>query len=238
MDSAGNVYVADTGNNTIRKITPAGVVSTLAGLAGSHGSADGTGSAARFIIPPAWRWTAPGMFMWRTPQQHHPQDHSRWRGEHPGRFGRLWQHRWQERRLFGVAVDSAGNVYVADTDNHTIRKITPAGVVSTLAGLAGSLGSADGTGSAARFYHPGGVAVDSGGNVYVADTDNHTIRKITPAGVVSTLAGLAGNLAAPMAPAAPRGLIIPTAWRWTAPAMSMWRIPTTTPSARSRPLAW
>jgi DNA-binding beta-propeller fold protein YncE len=79
-----------------------------------------------------------------------------------------------------VAVDGAGNVYVADTYNHTIRKVTPAGVVTTLAGLAVSSGSADGTGSAARFAYPSGVAVDSAGNVYVADTDNQTIWKGTP----------------------------------------------------------
>ena len=78
--------------------------------------------------------------------------------------------------LTGVAVDSAGNVYVADTYNNTIRKVTPGGVVTTLAGLAGTGGSADGTGSAARFNWPNGVAVDSAGNVYVADTGNNTIR--------------------------------------------------------------
>ena len=128
-DSSGNVYVADSSNNTIRKITPAGVVTTLAGLAGSFGSVDGTGSAARFNDPT------------------------------------------------GVAADSSGNVYVGDSANHTIRKITPAGVVTTLAGLARSHGSADGTGSAARFSDPQGVATDSSGNVYVADTDNSTIRK-------------------------------------------------------------
>jgi sugar lactone lactonase YvrE len=144
VDSAGNVYVADSGNSTIRKITPAGVVSTLAGSAGVSGSADGTGSAAQFNGPE------------------------------------------------GVAVDSAGSVYVADSGNSTIRKITPAGVVSTLAGSAGVFGSADGTGSAAQFSFPDGVAVDSAGNVYVADTSNSTIREITPAGVVSTLAGSAG----------------------------------------------
>src|SRR2546422_530108 len=146
-DSSGNVYVADSNNHTIRKITPAGVVTTLAGLAGYSGSADGTGSAARFYNP------------------------------------------------YGVATDSSGNVYVADNNNHTIRKITPAGVVTTLAGLAGINGSADGTGSAARFNYPVGVATDSSGNVYVADTFNHTIRQITPAGVVTTLAGQIGRAA-------------------------------------------
>ena len=98
-----------------------------------------------------------------------------------------------------MAVDSAGNLYVADAGNNTIREITPVGtnwVVTTLAGLAGSSGSADGTGSAAQFNQPYGVAVDSAGNVYVADTYNDTIRKVTPVGtnwVVTTLAGLAGS---------------------------------------------
>ena len=78
-------------------------------------------------------------------------------------------------------VDSAGNTYVADTVNSTIRKITPAGVVTTFAGLAGSTGSANGTGSAARFNGPVAVAIDSIGNIFVADTNNSTIRKITPA---------------------------------------------------------
>ena len=80
----------------------------------------------------------------------------------------------------GVAVDSSGNVYVADNQNSTIRKITPAGVVTTLAGRAGQVGSADGTGSEARFNLPQGVAVDSAGNVYVGDDDNNRITKGTP----------------------------------------------------------
>src|SRR5690348_7898353 len=138
VDSAGNIYVAEQGNNTITKVTPAGVVTTLAGQPGSFGSANGTGSVARFNAPSC------------------------------------------------AVVDNAGNIYVADTGNHTIRKVTPAGVVTTLAGQALSPGSANGTGSAARFREPFGVALDSAGNVYVADAGNHTIRKLTPTGVVTT----------------------------------------------------
>ncbi len=93
----------------------------------------------------------------------------------------------------GMAFDAAGNLYIADTGNHTIRMITPAGVVSTIAGTAGNAGSADGPGPTARFDSPQGVAVDGSGNVYVADTGNHTIRKITPARDVTTLTGQAGQ---------------------------------------------
>jgi len=147
VDTNGNIYVADTINYTIRKVTPAGLVTTLAGLAGQSGSADGTGSAARFNGPS------------------------------------------------GVAVDTAGNVYVSDQHNDTIRKVTSVGtnwVVTTLAGLAGSPGGANGIGSLARFNRPSGVAVDTNGNVYVTDELNNAIRKVTPNGTnweVTTLAG-------------------------------------------------
>ena len=89
---------------------------------------------------------------------------------------------------WGVTVDGSGNVYVADAYNHLIRKITAAGVVTTLAG-SGSQGSANGTGTAASFNGPNDIAVDGSGNVYVADAQNHLIRKITSAGVVTTFAG-------------------------------------------------
>ncbi len=147
VDAAGNLYVADTMNSTIRKITPARVVTTFAGSGRVHGSADGTGTAARFDQP------------------------------------------------FGIAVDGNGNVYVSDASANTIRKITSAGVVTTLAGRWGSSGSTDGSGTSARFTVPYGVAVDSTGSVYVVDHGNHTIRKVSADGTVTTLAGRAGNAA-------------------------------------------
>jgi len=92
----------------------------------------------------------------------------------------------------GVAVDSIGNIYVADRDNHTIRKVTATGVVTTLAGTAVTSGSADGTGTEARFFFPTSVTIDSIGNIYVADRDNHTIRQITAPGTTTTIAGMVG----------------------------------------------
>jgi len=89
----------------------------------------------------------------------------------------------------GVAVDGTGNVYVADSGNRTIRKITSAGLVTTLAGSPGKYGDIDGPGCEARFSNPRGVAVDQRGNIYVADSNNQAIRKITPEGVVSSLGG-------------------------------------------------
>ena len=200
IDSAGNVYVADQGNSTISKITPAGIVSTLAGLAGSAGSADGTGTAARFNQPSGVAVDAAGNIYVadisnNTIRKITPAGvvstlaglaGSPGSADGTGSAARFFG-------PFGVAVDAAANVYVGDADNSTIRKITPAGVVSTLAGLAGIVGSADGAGSAARFNFPSGVAVDAAGNVYVADLNNNSIRSITPAGVVGTLAGSASG---------------------------------------------
>ena len=199
VDTAGNVFVADYGNHTIRKVTSAGVVTTLAGTAGSFGSTDATGSAARFNYPRGVAVDSAGnVFV-----ADHYNDSIRkvtsagvvttlagtagFAGstDATGSAARFY-------RPSGVAVDTAGNVFVADTQNHTIRKVTSAGVVTTLAGTAGSLGSTDGTGSAARFDNPYGVSVDTSGNVFVADAFNHNIRKVTSAGVVTTLAGGSG----------------------------------------------
>ncbi len=197
-DSAGNVYVANAGNSTIRKITPAGVVSTLAGTADSVGSADGTGEAARFNHPTGIATDSAGN-VYVTDTKNNTIRKITPAGVVSTLAGTAGSAGSADgtgaaasfNGPFGVATDNADNVYVTDTANNTLRKITPAGIVSTLAGTAGSADSADGTGAAARFNHPIGVVTDSAGNVYVADTGNNTIRKITPAGVVSTLAGTA-----------------------------------------------
>ena len=139
-------------------------MTTLAGTPGVLGSADGFGASARFALPDAVAVDSAGNVYVADTDNH---------------------------TIRKVPVDSAGNVYVADTDNHTVRKVTSAGVVTTVAGTAGVAGNADGTGAAARFSFPEGVAVDSAGNVYVADFGNSTIRKVTPTGTTS-IAGMAG----------------------------------------------
>ena len=199
-DSAGNVYVADTYNHTIRKVTPAGVVTTLAGLAGISGNADGAGSVARFYRPSGPAVDRAGNIYVADNANHTirkltPAGVVTTLAGLAGRSGNADGNGSAARFYYpsGVAGDNAGNLYVSDYINHTIRKLTPAGVVTTLAGLAGSPGSADGAGQAARFSYPSGVAVDNAGDVYVADYGNNTIRKATSAGVVTTLAGLAGS---------------------------------------------
>ena len=201
VDGAGNVLVADTANHTIRKISPAGVVTTLAGSAGSAGSTDGTGAAARFNLPIGLAVDGAGNvlvadYLNQTIRKISPLGEVTTLAGTAGSAGSADGTGAAARfsNPVGLAVDAAGHVLVADYGNHTIRKISPLGVVTTLAGTAASLGSADGTGAAARFNYPRGLAVDAAGNVLVADTGNHTIRKISPAGVVTTLAGTATSL--------------------------------------------
>ena len=197
VDSSGNVYVADQSNHRIRKISPAGVVTTLAG-SGNATFADGTGTAASFAIPRGVALDSSGNVYVGD------QTNNRIRkitstgvvttlaGSGNASFADGTGTAASFNSPFGVAVDLAGNVYVADYSNNRIRKITAAGVVTTLAG-SGSLSFADGTGTAASFNSPYGVAVDSSGNVYVGDLSNHRIRKITSAGVVTTVAGTGSN---------------------------------------------
>jgi len=198
-DVAGNLYVADNGDSTIRKITPTGVVTTLAGKAGSSGSADGSGAAARFYSLFGVACDAAGNLyvtdLGNTIRTITPTGLVSTLAGTAGPPGSVDGSGSAARFDFpqGIAGDAAGNLYVADTGNNAIRKITPAGEVTTLAGKAGSSGSADGSGTAARFSVPAGIACDAAGNLYVAEIGNDTIRKITPAGEVTTLAGKAGS---------------------------------------------
>jgi len=197
LDGAGNLYVADQGNHVIRKITPAGMVTTLAGTAGVMGSTDGLGAAAQFSSPFGVAVDAAGNVYVGD------QGNDTIRKITPagavttlaGRAGVAGSMDGNGNATFsapaGVAVDAAGNVYVADQQNSTIRKITPGGVASTLAGAPRTSGSADGTGASAQFFSPAGLAIDSASNLYVADQQNDMIRRITAGGVVTTLAGTA-----------------------------------------------
>ena len=189
----GNIYVADYNNQVIRKITPAGVVSTFAGN-GSQTSMDGNGTNASFNYPSGIVVDGSGnLFVTDkagavirkiTPagvvttiagsgfQAFNDGTGSAASFYHPT----------------SIAIDANNNLFVADYLNNRIRKITPSGVVSTLAG-SGTTGRADGTGTSASFYGPTGLCVDGSGNIYVADYNNNLIRKVTQAGVVTTIAG-------------------------------------------------
>ncbi|MGA2244575.1 MAG: hypothetical protein ABSH48_06235 [Verrucomicrobiota bacterium] len=197
VDGAGNIYVADSGNNIIRKVTPDGVVMTLAGSVGVFGSADGTNTTALFDNPSGVAVDSAGNVYVAdtyncTIRRVTPGGVVTTLAGNAGQPGSA--DGTNDTALFnfprGVAVDGVGNVYVADSGNNTIRKVTTNGVVTTLAGKAGQSGSADGTGSGALFFYPAGVAVDDAGHLYVADLNNNTIRKVTPLGAVTTLAGL------------------------------------------------
>ena len=199
IDSSGNLYVADTTNHTIRKITPTGLVTTFAGLAGTPGAINGVGAAARFNQP--WSVTIdPSGNLYVADGDNHAIRKITATGVVTTLAGSLEVSGTADGQgsgarfnsPYGVTADRAGNLYVADGNNHTIRKVTSDGTVTTLAGSPGLLGTSDGVGNVARFNYPSDLSVDAGGNLYLADYDNATVRKISPGGAVSTIGGSAG----------------------------------------------
>jgi len=146
VDRKGNVYIADTRNNRVRKVTPGGTITTLAGMSYNDGFSGDGGPATSAML------------------------------SHP----------------IGVAVDVQGNVYIADSSNHRVRKVSPAGTITTLAGSGTGAPGFSGDGgpaTSAMLYQPAGVAVDGKGNVYIADTNNNRVRKVSADGTITTIAG-------------------------------------------------
>lgn len=199
LDPQGNIYVADSGDYTVRKVTPGGVVTTFAGKGNVYGSTNGTGTNAVFTAPSAICCDSSGNLYLADGTGNTIRKITT-----PGAvvttfagtgFSGLTNGAAASARFNnpqGVAVDSSGNVYVGDTGNNCIRLISAAtGLVTTFAGST-SAGSTDGTGTGARFNGPAGLRVDASGNVYVTDSGNSTIRKITPQGVVTTVSGQVG----------------------------------------------
>ena len=193
VDASGNVFVTDSGNHRIRKITSSGVVTTLAG-SGVGGFTDGTGTAARFSNPGGITIDNSGNVYvadWGNNKVRKITSSgvvSTLAGSGVAGYADGTGTAAQFNRPVDVAVDASGNVYVTDTSNHRIRKVTVTGIVTTIAGT-GIQGSIDGTAISARFNAPYGIAVDTSGNIYIADRNNDKIRKISSNGMVSTIAG-------------------------------------------------
>jgi sugar lactone lactonase YvrE len=196
LDSAGNLYIADSNNNRIRKVTPAGIISTVAGNGTEGYSGDGgPATAAQFNSPDSLDIDAAGNLYIADINNSRIRKVTatgrvstiagggtgRLRDDVPATASQL-------NELHGVAADSAGNVYIADSNR--IRKVTPAGKISTVAGTGTEGYSGDGgLATAAQLNKPYNVTVDSAGNLYIADGQNNRIRKVTPAGIISTVAG-------------------------------------------------
>jgi prepilin-type N-terminal cleavage/methylation domain-containing protein len=202
-DSAGNLYVADSGNNCIREVTPSGVVSTFAGTCGTGtaGINDGTGASAQFTFPVGLTIDSSGL-MYVTDNENCIRKVTTaavvttfvgdcgvgvGRSNGTGRAAQFYI-------PVDTALDSSNNLYVADFDNQCIREVDQTATTSYFAGNCGnSAGSANGTGTAAQFRNPYGVKFDSTGNLYVTEYGNNCIRKITPAAVVTTFVGTCGT---------------------------------------------
>jgi sugar lactone lactonase YvrE len=221
LDSSTNLYVADTANSTVRMITPAGVVTTLAGTAGSIGSLDGQSANSQFAFPQGIAVSGSGALYVadsgnNTIRIISPGGAVTTLAGQPGKRGgtegvgtnSLFYHPQ------GLALDATGNLYVTDALNDSIRVVGTNGAARLLAGPGGSAGSDSGTGPAARFNYPAGVASDAADNLYVADLLNFVVRKITPDGSVSVLAGQPGQSGAADGPgtnalfAGPCGVVV------------------------------
>jgi sugar lactone lactonase YvrE len=209
-DAAGNIYVADRNNNCVRMITPAGVVSTLAG-AGTAGSAEGAAATATFSGPTGILVNSAGTILYVSDTGNHkirkitgtavagssPVTYtwtvSTLAGSGTAADANVSNDGTGAAARFsspqGICFDNAGNIIVADTNIHRIRRVTPDGVVTSLGGWASGVGLDNGIGAGVSFNGPRGVAADGFGNIYVADTGNNCIRRINSAGKITRFIG-------------------------------------------------
>ena len=196
----GAVIVADSGNNTIRRIAPDGQVTTLAGLAGSGGFTDGIGSTARFRLP-AGVTAAPDGMLYIADTSSQLIRRLAPDGSVTTLAGSAAQSGWEDglqgaakfANPGALALAGDGRLIIADTSNHALRTMAPDGTVTTLTGRAAASGSQNGQGTAARFDLPSGIALAPDGAFAIADEGSHTIRKLTAAAEVSLLSGTPGS---------------------------------------------
>ncbi len=210
-DTQGNLYICDARNHVIRKVAPGGVVTTLAGKPGESGAVNGVGSAARFNFP-ADIAVAPNGTLYVADSGNHCIRAIAANGavttlagdlgsaddislDYGGAFTSVATNldgtgaAARFNGPSGIAYAPAGFLYVSDTGNQIIRKVSINGSVTTLAGKAGEWGTTDGSGVNARFSSPMGLCIGADGDLYIADSMNHTIRRMTPQAAVSTFAG-------------------------------------------------
>jgi gliding motility-associated-like protein len=182
MDAVGNLYVADSYNAAIRKITPAGAVTTFAGsITGFTGFANGTGTNASFNFPDGLAIDSAGNLYVAD------YNNNAIRKITPGQVVTTFYSTTSTFGPGGMCFDKSGNLLVSAQDANQLLKITPSGVASVLSGS--TQGYVNGSLASAKFFYPSDVKVDTSGNIYVADFRNNVIRKITPSGTVSLLAG-------------------------------------------------
>lgn len=201
-DGAGNLKVVESWGVSLRSISSTGVLGTVLRSGGAQGRSFtgpvvGRGSVAKdsfgnyYVTDSLYNAvyridTAGNASLWAGSPEVHPPDYSGGSDDGQGAAARF-------NRPSGIAIDASGILYIADSRNNTIRRMTPTGLVSTWAGQAGTAGDADGTLATARFNDPEGLGFDAAGNLYIADQGNSLVRKITPEGIVSTIAGQRGK---------------------------------------------
>jgi sugar lactone lactonase YvrE len=195
----GDFYLSDTGNHTVRRITPSGAVTTVAGWAGQSGFTNGWRTAARFHSPLGIAVAGDGTIFVADSGNHLVRAIApdgtvttlAGRAESWGSQDGVGENARFNGPL-GIAVDAQGDLFVSDSNNHAIRRITRQGAVTTWAGTAGVDGFTNGDRLHAKFSKPAELVFDKHGNLFVADSFNHLVRKISRAGKVSTVTGVAG----------------------------------------------